>query len=88
MLFFISKSTSLLKQGFHGDEVEESNDFDLKKKKKKKIQRKSELYPFIFLNANGIIINSNFLLREFSNMHWIVISESTWKVCVLINFQF
>lgn len=87
MLFFISKSTSLLKQGFHGDEVEESNDFDLKKKKKK-IQRKSELYPFIFLNANGIIINSNFLLREFSNMHWIVISESTWKVCVLINFQF
>ena len=69
MLFFISKSTSLLKQGFHGDEVEESNDFNLKKKKKKKIQRKSELYPFIFLNANGIIINSNFLLREFSNMH-------------------
>ena len=35
MLFSISKSTSLLKQGFHGDEVEESNDFDLKKKKKK-----------------------------------------------------
>ena len=40
MLFFISKSTSLLKQGFHGDEVEESNDFNLKKKKKKKFKGK------------------------------------------------
>ena len=40
MLFFISKSTSLLKQGFHGDEVEESNDFDLKKKKKKNSKEK------------------------------------------------